>query len=399
MIIPRWARTRLDFDRICRTESESDEYIDDVRSVFCQALPDGIASIIEVSTTASSVEVLFERLSGRAVLVWDTDFTNRLDGLLALIFCGEKDGDESVHQALGLAAYSNLAASIFLKKDPAVAQFILRLTDDFMPQSLSVIVDDDQRMDRYRRVIRVYVALHELAHILYRVLPNMIPKIDKRIQSTIANIHPSRSDQRKRELTPVDQELQEKGLLVKDHELGDVVAQIRKHLQRPNDYEEIWCDVFASEHLLGWAHEQGYKAQECVVADDLLHLMLAGRMQWFCFWDRSVKIQDWRQSGRLSNHENRANIRGLLMAANAAQSWGATQSGLEAHEVGPAFAALVSAEGDTLKKRFVDRNHFSLGLLGGLDREEMFERADRGWRQLSDTEQNSAIGEMLNALS
>ncbi|WP_269586408.1 hypothetical protein [Roseibium sp. Sym1] len=399
MIIPRWARTRLDFDRMCRTDFESDEYIVDVRHVFGQALPDGVASIIEVSTTASSVEVLFERLSERAVLLWDTDFTNRLDGLLALIFCDEQDGDASVHQALGLAAYSNLAASIFLKKDPAVAQFILRLTDEFMPESLSVTVDDDHRMDRYRRLIRVYVALHELAHILYRVLPEMIPEIDERIRSTIANIHPSHSDKRKRELTPVDQELQEKGLLVKDHELGDVVAQIRRHLQRPNDYEEIWCDVFASEHLLGWADEHGYKAEECVVADDLLHLMLAGRMQWFCFWDRSVKIQDWRQSGRLSNHENRANIRGLLMAANAAQSWGANQSGPEPHEVSSAFAALVSAEGDTLKKRFVDRNHFSLGLLGGLDREEMFERANLGWSRLSVAGQDSAIGEMLTSLS
>ena len=87
------------------------------------------------------------------------------------------------------------------------------------------------------------------------------------------------------------------------------------------------------------------------------------------------------------------------MAANAAQSWGASQSGLEPHEIGSAFAALVSAEGDTLKKRFVDRNHFSLGLLGGLDREEMFERADRSWCELSVAGQNSAIDEMLTSLS
>lgn len=188
-------------------------------------------------------------------------------------------------------------------------------------------------------------------------------------------------------------------MLIREHELDDVLAQIHKHLQRPNDYEEIWCDVFASEYLLGWAYEHGYRAQECVVADDLLHLVLAGRMQWFSFWDRTLQIQDWRQSDRLSNHENRTNIRGLLMASNAAQFWGTDQPDLELGECGTAFAALVSAEGDTLKKRFVDRNHFSLGLLGGLDREEMFERADRRWCQLSVIEQNEVIDEMLHALS
>jgi hypothetical protein len=181
----------MNFDRLCRKEFESDEYIGDVRFVFDQALPEGTASIVEVSTTGSSVEVLFERLTGQAVVLWDTDFTNCLDGLLALIFCDDEDGDANAFQALGLAAYSNLAASIFLKKDPAVAQFILRLTDDFMPDSFSVTVEEDHRMDRYRRLIRVYVALHELAHILYRVLPEMIPQMDERIQTTIASIRPS----------------------------------------------------------------------------------------------------------------------------------------------------------------------------------------------------------------
>ncbi len=398
MTLPQWASARLAFDRLCRPEFESDPYFEDVLDIFHQTLPQNSATVLEISTTASSVEVLFERRSKETIVLWDVDFTSRVDGLLALIFCDASD-DESNYQGMGIAAYSDLAASRFIGKDPAVAQYILKLTDDFLPDSFSVTVEEDVRMDRYRRLIRAYVAFHELAHIIYRVLPEERFKIDQQMQNTIASIEPSQLVLHRSDLSPVDLELEEKGLLVRPLDVNDVLDQIAEHLTRPNDYEEIWCDVFASQQLLSWADDNGFSPHECIVVDDLLHLILAGRIQWDCFWDRSNELARWDQADLLSNHENRTNIRGLLMANNGLRIW--RQSNLEGsdEDAGTKFAKLVSTDGDELKKRFVDRHHLSLGILGGLDRMEMFDLADQNWAQFAADQQHAIIEEMLTNLS
>ena len=342
--------------------------------------------------------MLFERRSGQAVVLWDTDFTQRLDGSLALVFCDAADASYD-YQGLGIAALSNVTASLLLAKDPAVSNFILNLASDFIPEDVSVTVEDDIRMDRYRRLIRAYIGLHELAHVIYRILPETIPQIDARIRGIVANIRPSQLVQRSLPKSVVDEEFEAKGLLVKPLEIDDVLAQIERHLQQPRDYEEIWCDVFASEHLLGWALENSFRPEECAVADDLLHLMLAGRIQWASFWDRSNLVSDWRDSSGLSNHENRTNIRGLLMAANVTQAWHHMHPNESVEHASAAVAALITAEGDTLKKRFVDRHHLALGILGGLERGEMFDRADQSWSQYSVEDRDKLVSEMFDRLT
>ena len=398
MSLPDWAAARLSLDRFCRNDFQPDEYFSDVQSIFEQALPTGLVPLEQVSTSASSVEVLFERRSGSSVVLWDVDFTKRLDGMLALIFCDEDD-DIYDYQGLGIAAFSNQAASLLLTRDPPISNFILSFAYDFSPDNMGLTVEDDIRMDRYRRLVRAYVALHELAHVIFRTLPEKIPEIDAVIQNTVANIRPSQIVQQRIPSSEVDKELEARGLLLTLPEVDEVIRQIEDHLRRPKDYEEIWCDVFASEHLLGWALENDFQQHECIVADDLLHLLLAGRMQWKCFFDRRNVIGDWQNSHGLHIHENRTNIRGFLMAANATRSWHLHNFSRSAQEASETMAMLTTKEGDLFKKRFLDRNHLALGILGGLERADVFEAADRGWNELSVTQRDEAILEMFDILA
>lgn len=388
----------MTLDRLSRSDFSEDPFISDVRELVETALPVESVPLIQVSTSASAVEVLFERRSGHAVLLWDTDFTERLDGLLSLVFCGGSD-TEYDYQGLGIAALSNLTASLFLARDPAVSDLILRLASDFISDDLSVIVEDDFRMDRYRRLIRAYVCLHEIAHIVYRLLPERRKAVDTRLRASIAAIRPTMLAERNRVRSAVDEDLAARGFLLQADDLNQVLGQIDRHLRRPADYEEVWCDVFAGEHFLAWAIKYGFRPEECAVTDELLHLLLGARMQWTSFWDRRNDVADWQASPGLNNHENRAHIRSLLLVSDAVRAWLAGYPAESEAGASEAMAALIAVEGDALRKRMVDRHNLALGLLGGLDRAEMFDLADRSWASLTSTSRSDIVAEIFEMLS
>lgn len=399
MNVPDWAIARLSLDRICREEFEPDEYFQDVENIFKQSLPENIVQLVQLSSTRSSVEVLFERRKQSSIVIWDVDFFERLDGMFALIF---SDPDETCDfHGMGMIAYSNLTASTFLHDEPEVSQYILKISNDFLPDTNTVIVEDDIRMDRYRRLARVYIALHELAHIIYRLLPEQVKEIDELIQSIVKAIPESQLLAKMGNQTKTDERFASMGLLANFDEVQEIENQIREHLTIPKDYEEIWCDVFANKYMLSWAEDHGFKPEECVVIDELIHLVLAGRLQWQCFWDRKNNSQIWDNASELSNHESRANIRGLFLANISLRSWyeKTENQGLSKAEASDKYSDIVSAEGDSLKMRFVERNYLALGILGGLDRHELFENAIKEWTALSVKEQKNSYKKILSNLS
>lgn len=391
----------MDFDRYVRPDPGQDAFIADVKTIIDQGAFQDLFTFAPISTTKSSIEVMFERRSGEAVLVWDIDCLDRLDGLLA--FCLAEDGDIDHFKSLGVIALSHLTAGYLLKTDPAVATQIMTLAYEVEPHDLTFTVDDDARLDRYQRLMRVYLFFHEIGHIVYRSKADGFEAVNESVERAIAAFQNVDVEAGEINRSPEAEARIARGLSIPINDLPGLHAQIEQDMSNPRTREETWCDAFAATYMLNWAVDQGFNPIECYAVDALLHLFIGARFQWLSYWDRSNTNDKWDATPSLATLEARVFVRSLIMYAECFQHWKDTEFGKAAggdNEEAQlsAFHQLTDQVRDPLLDAYHARINLALGLLNLFDRREAFERADSYWQSLSEAEQSQTIDDLIHDL-
>lgn len=398
--LPFWARARLSFDRIIVPAAGEDAFADDIDVLIAEGEFAELFRFVPASTTRSSIEMLFERRSNEAVLLWDRDCLDRIDGLLALVLADDGQPLEQYHR-LAVVALCELLAGMFAVTDPAITMEIMTLRAAYDPEEVMVTVNDDERLDRFRRLVRVYLFHHELGHLIYATDPAIAPDVGVMIDDALRHFSLADPSAGPAPRTSASDGLIERGLVIPYEEIGALGETMRTQLAEPGTREETWCDGFAIRRLVDWAVKQGIPVEECYAVDVLLHLFVGARLQWFCYWSPRNPAPVWDEFAILGRHQARAHVRGLIFVVEAYHGWRTTQSetGASAEALFLEFEAIRDGFTDPLIETFYERFELALALLQAYDRTEALTRAEQEWRALSGDEQDQVLSDILHDLS
>jgi len=390
--LPIWTEISLS-DRIVRTDFHQDDYYRDVVELFETMISDRNVHIIQLSTTKSSIEVLSEKNSGEKVLVWDTDCIHRFDGFLALIMSSEATTLQE-YKKMAFLAVSRLTASTFLKSKPWISLEVMRLADPVMPTKTELTIKNEQAYERYRKLARIYILLHEIAHIVYSLDSDIASEFADKTSFTIQNLRTyQEQSEQLAEKTDFQSWLYEQGHVITSKDMDVLEEQIAKQLKSKNSTEEIWCDMFATELLVSWANQNGFSPQECVVVDEVLHLFFSTKALWQSFWGSDDCKVDWITDPSIEQQQNRANIRGLFMTAMSYQYW--LDSNMESEDISAKnYRELLSSDTERLHKNFYERFNLVLGTIESMDQYEVLRLAEIDWSALNTNVRQEIIDEI-----
>jgi hypothetical protein len=344
--------------------------------------------------------MLLERRSNEAVLLWDTDCLDRIDGLLALVLADGGRPLEQYHR-LAVVALCELLAGMFAVTEPAITMEIMTLRAAYDPEDVMVTIQDDDRLDRFRRLARIYLFHHELGHLIYAADPGIAPEVTVMIDDALRHFSLADPSAQPAPRTATSERLIERGLVIPYENIGGLEERVRAQLDEPGTREETWCDGFAIRRLVDWAFKHGIPIEECYAVDVLLHFFVGARLQWFSYWSPRNPAPVWDQFPLLERHQARADVRGLIFVVEAYHAWRRTQLGTGESEEAMflRFEAIRDGLTDPLIQTFYERFELALALLQTYDRSEALSRAEQEWSALSRDEQDQVLCDILHDLS